>query len=174
MGNMLLSQQPPAGTSSCPHSRCVQHSVNSRPTAFPEFPSLFMPSFSLSICRMLRNLHIRGTLILNTSLQCIYFFIQSGPQMCMLMSAVPRVLEKLIEPLTPLQEMRCASTSFKAQSSPTPVERCYALAFLYFAMFVGKPSLQALAIWQRLLIKSFCMPHGTAVGRSKAVTNTPD
>lgn len=105
--NMLLSQQPPAGTRSCPHSQCVHHSVNSRPTVFPEFPSLFMPSFSLSICRMLRSLHIRGPLILDTSLQCIHFFIQSRPQMCMLMSAVPRVLEKLIEPLTPLQEMRC-------------------------------------------------------------------
>lgn len=64
--------------------------------------------------------------------------------------------------------------SFKARSGAMPVECCYASAFLYFAMFVGKRSLQALAIWQRLLIKSFCMPQGTAVGRSKAVTNAPD
>lgn len=92
----------------------------------------------------------------------------------MLMSAVPRVLKKVIEPLTLLQEMRYVSMSFKAQCSPTPVECCYTSAFLYFTMFVGKRSLQALAIWQRLLIKSFCMPQGTAVGRSKAVTNTPD
>lgn len=134
-----------------------------------------MPSFSLSkllpICRMLGNMRIRGTLIPS---RVFNFLVQSRPQMYMLMSAVPRVLEKLMEPLTPLQEMRDVSTSFEAQSSPTPVECCYASAFLYFAMFVGKRSLQALAIWQRLLIKSFCMPQGTAVGRSKAVTNTPD
>lgn len=134
-----------------------------------------MPSFSLSIllliCRMLRNLYIRGTLI---PYSVFNFLIPARPQTCMQMSAVPRVLEKLMEPLTPLQEMRDVSTSFEAQSSPTPVECCYASAFLYFSMFVGKRSLQALAIWQRLLIKSFCMPQGTAVGRSKAVTNTSD
>jgi len=41
-------------------------------------------------------------------------------------------------------------------------------------MFVAKRSLQALAIWQGLLIKSSCVPQGRAVGRSKAKTNIPD
>lgn len=55
-----------------------------------------------------------------------------------------------------------------------PADCCYALKFLYFAMFVAKRSLQALAIWQGLLIKSIRVPQGRAVGRSKAVTNSPD
>lgn len=110
---MLLSQHPPAGTyrllsslTMCP-AHC-QLKANSFSRVFFPFYAFFLPVHTLAYLQDLEEpAHYKRHL---NSLGCIHILIQSRPQTCMLMSAVPRVLEKLIESVTPLQEMRYVST----------------------------------------------------------------